>query len=688
VLPLPNYFGTLTVPVVVNDGEANSNTFPLQVVVNPVNDTPNFNQPAGVTILEDAAQQSIIITGITAGPLESETMTLDVISDNVNLIPKPLITPNYNGTAPTATIVFKPVPNQSGSATISITLVDGSGTPVVKTFTITVSPVNDPPTLSPIANVTVIEDLSLELSIPLTGISPGGGLPEATQTLQIIPSVVNQALLDAEPTWSITGTSGTLGLKLKPNASGSTQITVRLEDNGTPLAFINRSFTLVITPVNDDPVFTTIPPTTAEPGILYTYNVEVTDVDGDVLTLTAPTIPSWLTFVNGANGKATLSGTPPPGPGQDVDVLLQVVDAAGATKTQPFIITVNSRPVLTPIAAIVFEDTPYPFSSAHFSPGYFDAEGNPLAELEITATPNHGTLTLNNNPVNVGTKIAAADLGNLAYRPELNYNGLDTLRWNAADGFLLYSLADTYVAIEIKPVNDLPIATIPEMHDALTENDTLYYELGSEIPRLLIPQFEGSDPDGDNIISAEIRIQDDKYRSENEVLDFVPTSNVNGIFNENSGVLTLNGVASAAEYVEVIRSVTYNYENTRELILDTRNIFVTITDAHQGRSPEDFRPVELIYTFSDLDIPNAFTPNGDEANETWAITSANGISQYDEAEVKVYNKRGLLLFETRGFENQWNGVWNGEVLPSDTYFYTIELNYNRVRYKGTVTILR
>jgi gliding motility-associated-like protein len=103
---------------------------------------------------------------------------------------------------------------------------------------------------------------------------------------------------------------------------------------------------------------------------------------------------------------------------------------------------------------------------------------------------------------------------------------------------------------------------------------------------------------------------------------------------------------------------------------------------------QESRIITLIYTFSDLDIPTAFTPNGDEANETWQITSANGISQYDDAEVKVYNKRGLLLFETRGFENQWNGVWNGEVLPSDTYFYTIELNYNRVRYKGTVTILR
>ncbi|HEX6891197.1 MAG TPA: gliding motility-associated C-terminal domain-containing protein, partial [Chryseolinea sp.] len=191
----------------------------------------------------------------------------------------------------------------------------------------------------------------------------------------------------------------------------------------------------------------------------------------------------------------------------------------------------------------------------------------------------------------------------------------------------------------------------------------------------------------DNIVSAIVRIEDSKYRPDNERLTFVGTPNITGVFNENSGVLTLTGSAPAAEYVEVIKSVKYNYIDTRELLLDTRSIDVTISDGLLTSNIES-RLVELIYTFSDLDIPNAFTPNGDTSNETWRITSANGTAQYDEAEVKVYNKRGLLLFETRGFERQWDGVWNGEVLPSDTYFYTIELNYNKVRYKGTVTILR
>ena len=99
----------------------------------------------------------------------------------------------------------------------------------------------------------------------------------------------------------------------------------------------------------------------------------------------------------------------------------------------------------------------------------------------------------------------------------------------------------------------------------------------------------------------------------------------------------------------------------------------------------------MIYTFKDLDIPNAFSPNGDRANEAWLITSPNttdGSVPYTEALIRVYNKRGLLVYEAKGFANPWDGTFSGKELPVDTYYYTIDLHYNKVRYKGVVTILR
>ena len=57
-----------------------------------------------------------------------------------------------------------------------------------------------------------------------------------------------------------------------------------------------QSFTVIVTAVNDPPVFTSSAPTAATQGVVYTYTATATDPDGDTLTFAAPTRPSWLTF--------------------------------------------------------------------------------------------------------------------------------------------------------------------------------------------------------------------------------------------------------------------------------------------------------------------------------------------------------------------------------------------------------
>mgnify|MGYP000675195588 CR=1 FL=1 len=63
--------------------------------------------------------------------------------------------------------------------------------------------------------------------------------------------------------------------------------------------------------VNYAPVFRTdnIPTTTNEDSV-YTYTIEVSDEDGDNLTITADILPSWLTLTDNRNNTATLTGTP------------------------------------------------------------------------------------------------------------------------------------------------------------------------------------------------------------------------------------------------------------------------------------------------------------------------------------------------------------------------------------------
>lgn len=87
-----------------------------------------------------------------------------------------------------------------------------------------------------------------------------------------------------------------------------------------------------------------------------------------------------------------------------------------------------------------------------------------------------------------------------------------------------------------------------------------------------------------------------------------------------------------------------------------------------------------------LDIPNTFTPNGDNYNDTWYL---GNLELYPNAEVKIFNKWGNLIYATSGKYIPWDGTYNNEAMPSSVYYYIIELK-NSVdnKYTGTVTIIR
>ena len=83
--------------------------------------------------------------------------------------------------------------------------------------------------------------------------------------------------------------------------------------------------------------------------------------------------------------------------------------------------------------------------------------------------------------------------------------------------------------------------------------------------------------------------------------------------------------------------------------------------------------------------PTVFTPDGDGINDTWVLDK---LDIYPNAVVQIYNKTGRLLYETKGAYTPWNGMNNGNSLPSATYYYIIDLKNNSPAYTGTITILK
>ncbi|MES2704533.1 MAG: Ig-like domain-containing protein [Bacteroidota bacterium] len=74
----------------------------------------------------------------------------------------------------------------------------------------------------------------------------------------------------------------------------------------------------------------------------------------------------------------------------------------------------------------------------------------------------------------------------------------------------------------------------------------------------------------------------------------------------------------------------------------------------------------------EIDVHNGVTPNGDGTNDYWTI---DGIENYPNNLVQLFDKWGDKIFEQRGYNNRWNGKgMNGTEIPDGTYFYLIKLN--------------
>lgn len=87
----------------------------------------------------------------------------------------------------------------------------------------------------------------------------------------------------------------------------------------------------------------------------------------------------------------------------------------------------------------------------------------------------------------------------------------------------------------------------------------------------------------------------------------------------------------------------------------------------------------------DIIIPNAFTPNGDGINDTWAIKS---LENYPNCMVAVYNRWGEKLYSSVGYPIPWDGTYKGIYLPVGTYYYIINFKNGVKAISGWVAIVK
>ncbi len=72
-------------------------------------------------------------------------------------------------------------------------------------------------------------------------------------------------------------------------------------------------------------------------------------------------------------------------------------------------------------------------------------------------------------------------------------------------------------------------------------------------------------------------------------------------------------------------------------------------------------------------VPDAFTPNGNNYNDTWVIP---GLEGYNTKEMAVYSRYGTLVHYSGQYNNDWDGTLlnTGTPVPDGTYYYILNLD--------------
>ncbi|MDB4473192.1 hypothetical protein N9030_01230 [bacterium] len=217
-----------------SDNGTISQTFRIEILASVM---PTIDPLDDLLIEEDSGTKTVSLTGITAGPGESQELVVSVSSSNEDLIATPTL--NYTSPNGNGTLTFFPVANLSGSAVITVTVEDGGedndlNTPadnlfVTETFSIIVEAVNDAPTLNPLSDLAVAESAN-EQVIVLTGITAGGG---ENHSIRLVASSDNTNLIpNPTVTYTSPDSEGVLRFKPADASNGEAIITVMVEDAG------------------------------------------------------------------------------------------------------------------------------------------------------------------------------------------------------------------------------------------------------------------------------------------------------------------------------------------------------------------------------------------------------------------------------------------------------------------------
>ncbi len=148
--------------------------------------------------------------------------------------------------------------------------------------------------------------------------------------------------------------------------------------------------------------------------------------------------------------------------------------------------------------------------------------------------------------------------------------------------------------------------------------------------------------------------------------------------------------ASGTERYEwYINGLPSGSENPQPVHLSRLNNEVMVIGTSEVDCPDTVKAFITADVCCDMFVPNAFTPNGDGANDVFGgIPHRDNFQKYH---MQILNRFGQTVFSSAHIHSQWDGSFNGAPAETGTYFYYITAECpdgREVIRKGDVTLIR
>jgi gliding motility-associated-like protein len=725
--PTLNFNGSTSITYRVNDNSgATSNSATITVTVNPVNDVPvavddNATTQEDVSVVIDVANNDYD----DDGSIDPSTIDLDPDSPG-----RQQHVTNAAGTwtaTPTGTVVFNPLLNYFGSATIRYVIADnegGTSNPAV--LIVEVTPVNDPVRITD-DHLVVDEDGNVTANILANDVDVDGTINKASVDLDISTPGIQHMFTNGQGIWTVDNL-GNLTFAPAANFNGNAAIQYAVADNTGDISEPGWVY-VVVNDINDAPIVVADSFDGIEDVIMvFDPLANDIDIDGtlDPATLDLdPSTPgvqkikttsagSWsaddsgiVTFipVPNFNGTAVLSYT--------------IADDDG-DKSSVSAITITLSPV---------NDAPILFDSQITATQSFPVRGMVLSPAD--ADPDGTALHINTTPItgpSHGSIVIDSD-GSFEYVSEDNFVGTDQIVVEVCDsGLPLPSLCATTTITVTVVRNQKPVAA-PKATTIVEDNSFSGSALGP-LDR---------DPEGLPLTVETLPVTSPKHGtiviSANGDYQYTPDLNFNGTDRVVVRVCDTNPVPECTdielaftitavndqpiingEAIQVVINSTFQINildndidpDSTMLVVDiipvvgamhgtvlideTGNLVYTPDRNYIGPDQIAFRicdtgnplpalcatntiSIEVVDpNFGTVSIPEGFSPNGDGDNDAFVI----GYLGTEKIQFEVYNRWGNLIYKDDDYQNDWHGtamygVSFGSEVPDGTYFYKVKV---------------